>query len=831
MRSRGWGVMVAAALLLCKCGGYAAAQGAMRGANRAPRGGEPAAAWQARWIGAPWSTVRDGAEADGSRPMPIFRREFVARTKPASAVLRIAGLGQWDVTLDGKPLLPGAGGARAGLHQSWTDYRKRVGYTVLDITRDMGAGPHALGVMLGNGMYNVQHTKGRYTKFEGTFGAPKLFAELRVRYPNGRTEVIGTDAGWGVARGPVTFSSTYGGEDFDARRVVAGWDRPSFTDPGFVPAQVVEGPGGRLEEEVAPDVRTSAEYRVVKQTSPRVLTTVYDLGQNFAGVPWVRVQGPAGAELRLTPGELLNADGTVSQASSGRGMWWSYTLRGDGRGGVAEEEWTPRFSYYGFRYLQAEWVTLGEADRPLGSRAPDVLEVRGEQLHAQAAQVGSFESSNALLNSIHALIVHAMVNNEMSVFTDCPHREKLGWLEQDHLVAAGMMFNHDLQALYRATDRNLEDAQGPNGGVPTTAPQYLKFGPQWAIYDESPEWGAAAVLAPWAAYRFYGDQEELRRSYAMMAAWVRYLQGRAVDGIVSYGLGDWYDVGPGGSGMSKNTSAGVTGTLMLVECAQAMERIAGLLGRDADVREFAEVERRAAAAFKARFWDAGHRWYDKGSQTANAMPLALGIVPEAERAAVLGQVVRDIEAHQDHVTAGEVGYPYLLRALMAAGRNDVVMRLLMRRDGASYGAQLAAGATALTEAWDASPRNSQDHLMLGAAEEWFYRGLGGVDVDLARADAGSRITVKPVVVQGVDWVRVGYRSKLGEVKSEWKRVGAGFEFSVTVPVESTVVLPPGAVRMGGVDVARARSVKAVRRDAAGTVLRVGPGTYGFAVTP
>ena len=86
--------------------------------------------------------------------------------------------------------------------------------------------------MLGNGMYNVQKTQGRYTKFEGSFGVPKMIAELRLGYADGKAETIGTDAEWKVARGPVTFSSTYGGEDFDARKVQAGWDRAGFDGCG-----------------------------------------------------------------------------------------------------------------------------------------------------------------------------------------------------------------------------------------------------------------------------------------------------------------------------------------------------------------------------------------------------------------------------------------------------------------------------------------------------------------------------------------------------------------------------------------------------------------------
>ena len=754
--------------------------------------------WQAHWISAPWSTERDGAEPDGSRPMPVFRRAFATQSKPMEAVLRIAGLGQWQAWLDGRAIVP-----EPGLHQDWTQYRKRITYRTFDVTEKLSSGEHVLGVRLGNGMYNVQHTPGRYTKFEGSFGPPKLIAELLLVYPGGRTELIGTDGAWHVARGPVSFSSTYGGEDFDARRLDPGWDRPQFTEKNWEPAQIVDGPGGELQPAVAPDVVGSVSYPSVRETKHDARTTIYDFGQNFAGIPRIVAVGPAGSTLRLTPGELLNPDGSVSQQSSGKGMWWSYTLRGG-----APETWEPEFGYYGFRYIQAEWIS---GDRPEGSAAPGrprLLRITGEALHSDSPATGHFESSSTMLNRIHHLIVSAMLNNEMSIFTDCPHREKLGWLEETHLVARGLMFNNDLQGLFRSTDANMAESQHPGGLVPTTAPQYAVFGPENAIFDDSPEWGSASVLAPWAAFHFYGDQSELERRYSVMQAWVHYLDNRAIDGIVSYGLGDWYDIGPGEPGFSKDTTAGVTGTLMLFECARAMERIASLLGHAEDAEGFRAVAEREAASFQKRFWDPEHRWYDHGSQTANAMPLALGIVPGPDRAAVLDHLVADIHEHGDHITTGEVGYPYLLRALQMGNRDEVTLATLLRQDPPSYGAQLAAGATSLTEAWDADPRSSQDHFMLGGAEEWFYRSLGGIDLDFTRAE-NPKLTLSPRPVHGVDWVRCGYRSVLGKVESDWSRNASGeIAFRITVPIgaQARVVLPgqilsfsPAAQRLAGED--------------------------------
>jgi alpha-L-rhamnosidase len=803
----------------------AAGLGAMMAAGAVGAQQKPAGDWNARWIQAPWSTERDGAEPDGSRPMPVFRREFTVRAKPVKATLRIAGLGQYEARIGS------SGGMRLvaprGLHQAWTDYKETVTYESYDVTKMLTPGPQVLGVMLGNGMYNVQRTNGRFTKFEGSFGPPKLIAELRLQYADGKTEAVGTDGEWKVAKGPVVFSSTYGGEDYDARKEQRGWDLPGFDASAWMAAMETEGPGGTLTAAIAPEVKEWDSHTPVKVTELGGDKTVYDLGQNFAGVASIRVKGPAGAVLKLTPGELLDPDGSVSQRSSGGGsrgaMWWTYTLAGSTDG----EDWEPQFGYYGFRYVQAEWSGSDPLVKP-----PEIAEIKGIEWHSASPVAGSFESSDETLNAIHKLIVNAMHNNEVSLFTDCPHREKLGWLEETHLVASGLMFNNDLRGLYAATEKNIGDAQHADGLVPTTAPQYVVFGKdaQYSVFDDSPEWGSASVLGPWAAYRFYGDKDKLEQSYPVMKAYVKYLEGKATDGIVAYGLGDWFDIGPKPPGVSQETSLGVTGTLMLYEDAMAMSKIAALLGHADDAVMYAALARREADAFNRKFWDTEKGWYDTGSQTANAMPLALGIVPEERRAGVLAQVLADIEAHDDHITTGEVGYPYLLRALMKAGRNDVVLAMMLRKDPPSYGSQLAAGATSLTEAWD-SKHGSQDHFMLGGAEEWFYRALGGIDFDMSRG-ADERITIRPALLDGVEWVKCSYDSVLGKITSAWRREGGATSIDVAIPpgATATLMLPVKMVA----DTSQIHSVKGkgpglteTRRDDEVVVYRAAAGIYHF----
>jgi hypothetical protein len=81
--------------------------------------------------------------------------------------------------------------------------------------------------------------------------------------------------------------------------------------------------------------------------------------------------------------------------------------------------------------------------------------------------------------------------------------------------------------------------------------------------------------------------------------------------------------------------------------------------------------------------------------------------------------------------------------------------------------------------------------MLGHAEEWFYRGLAGIHVDMSRKPP-EQIRIEPAVVGDLAHVEAHYRAVLGEVVSNWTRQGKVFSLTVRIPVgvHATVVLPP-----------------------------------------
>ena len=731
--------------------------------------------WTAQWIAA----RPDSAPAMNSAPLPIFRHSFGVSKKISSATLYISGLGQFEAHINGRNVTDTV------LNPAWSDYRKRVFYCTYDVTALLHPGKNAIGVMLGNGMYNVPVTPGRYQKFHGSFGPPKLILQLQIKFADGTSRTIASDSAWKTSPGPITFTSIYGGEDYDARLEQPGWDRPAFNDHNWSSVAVVSGPAGKLVPETIPPIRVFNRYDPVKITHPKPGLTVYDLGENFAGWPEITVHGPRGSRVKLIAGELLDSHGFVTQRSAGARPDWqnsfTYILKGGGA-----EAWHPRFTYYGFRYVQAELTPAHGA-----SQLPTIDRLDGRFLHDAVQVDGSFHSSDVLLNRIHTLITRAMLSNMVSVLTDCPHREKLGWLEQSHLAAASLMYNYNLSALYAKIADDMQDAQLPSGLVPDIAPEYTVF---VKGFRDSPEWGSALVLSTWAAYQFYGDRALLRDHYGSMQRYVAYLHSRLQGNLLTYGLGDWFDIGPRSPGESQLTSKGVTATAIYYQDLTTMARIAKLLDRPADAAAYSREAGTIKRAFNARFFHPKTDQYDTGSQTANAMPLVLGLVPQGRREAVLNNLIADIRKHNNHVTAGDVGFHYVVRALTDNDRSEVLFDMLSRTDAPSYGDQLAHGATTLTEAWDANPDLSQNHFMLGHAEEWFYRGLAGIRFDLTHP-RDSRIVIHPAIVGDVHSATATFHSSLGEIQSGWSRSGHTLRMNVSIPKGATAtILFPSAYR-------------------------------------
>ncbi|MFJ4831944.1 family 78 glycoside hydrolase catalytic domain [Streptomyces sp. NPDC088747] len=689
--------------------------------------------------------------------LPLLTDDFKLPARVRSARLYIAGLGIYDATVNGEPV------GDAVLEPANTDYAERVQYATYDVTDHLKTGANTLGVALGNGMSNVVSTADRYRKLYGNLSDPKLIARLEMTLADGSVRTVTSGDDWRTTLGPTTSSNWYGGEDYDARRESARWDEPNGDRRGWDKAVTVAGPG-TADNPAELSARETEPIRVVEilkgqEVQGAAGSRVFDLGRNIAGWPEITVGAPAGTAIRVYPAESLK-DGHAFQSISNVGgpLWDSYTTRG-----ARTETWHPSFSYHGFRYLELRGVPEGAT-----------VTVRGKVLRTDNASAGDFSSSDPLVNDIHSLIRRAIEGNMMSVLTDCPSREKLGWLEQNQLVFPALAGNYDMRSYLRKIVRDMADAQTTDGLIPSTVPEYTSLP---GAYRNDSNWGGAFVLVPWQLYTTYGDRDTMATYYPRMRQYADFLATQVSGGILDYGLGDWFTP-------DRTFPRAVAGTYGYWRVLDALSRTAAVLG-DQDAADTYRAKADAVAeALAAKYYDTTTGTFGGAGQGAEALALDMGAYPAGEKDRLLSHFTTAVENAGYHLNLGEISLPAAFRVLSANGRDDIVHKIATRTTSPSYGYQVLAGNTTLGESWDGGPGQSQNHFMLGAIDSWFTTRVAGIG-QTPDSVGYAELLIDPAVEGDMTSASGSYRTPYGVARTQWKRDADRFRLTVDVPAGST----------------------------------------------
>ncbi|WP_233565031.1 alpha-L-rhamnosidase [Micromonospora musae] len=709
------------------------------------------------------------------------------------------------------------------------------------------AGPHTAGALVTGSGNNIAASDAS----AGAAVTPRLIARLEISYASGPGDVIVSDRSWRTALGPLVTDAWYSGADYDARREQPGWDSPGAdlsatakrrdgTATGWTNAGIAPPPNlaTKLVARAAEPVKVVETFTPVSVTNPAPGTWVFDFGQNIVGWPELRLPGgvPAGATVRMSPAESLAADGTVDQASlmggggsRGRDLFNTYTTAGLPGG----ETWHPDFNYFGMQWVQVTGLPEGYV--------PTTDTIRGLRVQAATPTAGEVTTSNARVNRIHTMSRYSFMSNIMSVFTDCPGREKLSYPADYTMPMGAIHRNEQLAAYLRTTMHHLVEGQSVAG-----TPMFGNVALKTPVYDwgysgrfgDEINWGNAIILVPAMLYELYGDTQTMARYYDRMVDFADYIQrekvGTGADAhIVDAALADWVS--------ADQTSGRITGTWGYHVMISKLAMMAELTGHQADAEKYRTLAADIRTAFNAHFYNTQLRRYTAdgnggatgATQTAQALALDGGLVPDGERDAVLDALVELVyafhpEGDGPHFSGGTIGMAPTVRALAAGGRDDVLWDLLQEDEQPSYGYFMASttanpgGMTTIGERWNRG--DSKNHMILAQIEEWFHSGLAGI-----RAADGSvayrELVIQPKVVGDLSFVKGSYRTPAGLARSEWSRTDGRFRLAVTVPTNTTA-----EVRVplnGGQVVAKPERAEFVRIDDDHAVYRVGSGSYTF----
>lgn len=732
---------------------------------------------QAEWDAAQWIAPAPSSENSGN--VQYMGRNFVVAggKSVASARIYASALGVFTMRLNGQPVTENV------LEPGESAYDKHVLYSTYDVTPLIAQGSNTLLAQVAGGIANMSVMSDRFVKPElaRNSATVSLRAMLYITYDDGSTDCICTDANWGAHKSPTTGSNWYGGEDYDARLEMAelytagydvsGWEKCEAVSPTFCAPSVSATvyPVGEMRAREYEPLRVVETWPAVSVTKNSAGNYLVDFGQNFAGTYAFTLKADAGTTITLYDSELqengaCKFEYMYQPKGATNKTLDTYTFRGDAEG----ETWGPEFMYHGFRYL--EICGLDEQ--------PEASAFVAKRIRSDIEAVGCFETSNTLLNDIHRICYNGIQSQLYNTVTDCPHREKLGWLDVPNMMYQSLSYNFDVKALLSKVTMDAFDSQGSNGYVPSTVPHFMR------AYDDDLNWGGASITIPWRNYKQYGDMTLMARYYDQMKMLITYYGTLTQDNIIRNNYSVLSDWGQETSGLANHTSSSFTLTCTYYYLLGAMAEMATALGHDDDAEAWTAKAADVKKAFNERFYKDGV--YEYGNQANYGMALYYGLVDEENIAATAAALAEAVKSSNYSIKTGEIGLRPTLMSLAQHGYNDVVYRMSKKTSYPSYGYWVEQGATTSLEYWDMSL--SQNHCMMNHIEEWFFAQLGGIS---NTGEAYETIQLRPWIPSDMATADVSVETPRGKVRMAWNRTKASTTYNITVPSGATanVTLP------------------------------------------
>jgi alpha-L-rhamnosidase len=811
--------------------------------------------WTADWISYDDATPLHTNRAElYLPPARYYRKAFEAAPRVRRATVYATALGIYELHVNGRRV------GDAYFTPGWSDYRLRAYYNTLDVTGLVRSGANVIGAIVAEGWYSGYvgygllvgygpNRVGRY--FYGKTPAVRL--QLELEYDDGSRVVVGTDPSWQTSGdGPIREADLIMGETYDARMEQPGWAEPMFAAGGWARAVSASALGecravfsdtmgdrevdlgfeapGRLQAYPGPPIRVTEELAAREMTEPEPGVYIFNLRQNIAGIIRLRVQGSRGMRVQIRYGEMLHPDGRLMTENLRRARATDYyVLRGDPEG----EEWSPRFTYHGFQYVEL----TGLEDRP-GLEA-----VTGLVMHSDTPLTSRFECSDPLVNQIYRNVVWTQRGNFVEIPTDCPQRdERLGWMGDAQIYARAATFNADVASFFTKWMDDVQEAQRSFGAYPDYAPYPMAHGTPRKTFGTA--WMDAGIICPWTMWQVYGDRRMIERHYDSMQRFMEFRMATSPEFLgVSIGnpWGDWLALG-------ESTPVEYVDVCYYAYTARLMAEMAGAIGREVDAGNYRELFETIRGAFGKKYVR-GDGELSVDTQSAYALALFVGLLPDEVAGQAAGRLAGKVETNGGRMATGFLGTRPLLPVLSAHGHHDLALRLLQSREFPSWGYEVVNGATTIWERWDSYTReeafgrhnaamNSFSHYAFGAVCEWLFQGLAGIDTDgpgyrhiLIRP--GPPVRAASGVNPPLDWVRAEYDSIRGTIVSEWRQA-AGFELSVRIPANTTatVLLPTRSedqVWVDGIELSRATEVRPSGLSDGRVGVEVGSGEYRFTV--
>lgn len=774
--------------------------------------------WKAKWIGG----IFVGGNLT-SVPVPLVRKSFSISKSIKSARLYVTSLGLYECSINGE---------RVGdlvFAPGWTDYNQRLPYQAYDVTDLVQKGKNAIGAYLGDGWYCG------YLPWGGRqiYGAqPKLLAQLEIIHADDSVTRIVSDESWKTYASPILAADNYMGESYDANLEIPGWDSGKFNDEEWYKVKTFKEPERKLVGMYYPPVRRTEEISPVQDPVLVGDRWVFNIGQNITGRVRIKLKQPKGTTIIIRHAERLDSKGSLYTENLREARCTDiYTFGSD-----EQIVWEPRFTFHGFQYVDIKGL-MSEPTRDA---------VTGIAIHSDMPKTGTFTCSDPLINQLQSNIQWSQRDNMLEVPTDCPQRdERLGWTGDAQVFIRTAAFNMDVSGFFTKWQQDLNDTQSKEGYIPNFIPTYKRTlkKPSLSAIDGGPAWSDAFIICPWTVYLCYGDTRILERNFDRFKKFFQSMVNDSKDCIRSHadfkgwhGYGDWLAL-DGSKDSFGITSKDLIGTAFFAHDAKLLSKIASIIGREKDAREYENWFQKIRSAYQKKYIQADGTVQGQ-TQTAYVLTLHFDLAPENLRPKMVQSLVADIKSRGNKLSTGFVGTPYLLHVLTQAGEIEIATELLFQKQWPSWLYAVTKGATTIWERWDgwtedkgfqSKGMNSFNHYAYGAVGEWLYKTVAGLDLDPENPGYKKSI-LKPTPIKGLDHASAKLETSYGTLSSSWKLQGDALTCEVEVPpnTKATLYLP-----CSNVNSVKSKSgevkIKEVTQDGKTTkaVIELVPGKYQF----
>jgi alpha-L-rhamnosidase len=581
---------------------------------------------------------------------------------------------------------------------------------------------------------------------------------------------------------------------------------------------------------------------------------VYDMGQNFVGVPRISIANcKAGQKMIVRFAEMLYPDLPASGKNVGMIMAENY------RAALSQDVYTlcdgpqvfqPHFTSHGGRYIE---ITGLDAPLPLDA-------VQGLVISSVRQLAAHYETSNPKVNQLWSNLVWSNVGNFLCIPTDCPQRnERMGWSGDISVFSRTATYLSNADQFLRRHMFAMRDVQSNQGRFTDVAPIGGGFGGLL--------WGSAGITVPWEAYQQYGDVGLLQEHYPAMVAYMNYLATttNADTGISSDSqLGDW--LGP----QNNQLGSSYLSTAYHIFDLEIMTRVAEILGKREDAAKYrsqyddlkGKFNRTFVSADKKVVSPAGGSRGGRGgapagggrmsdTQTAYAVGLALNAFSEENVPAMVENLKAAVERENTDdqgvarpaysLMTGFIGTAWISNALSDHGLTDLAYRQLQNNQYPSWLYSVDQGATTIWERLNGytvengfggnNRMNSFNHYSFGSVGQWMIANSLGIQRD----EPGFHrfiLRPEPDPTGQMTWARGYYDSPYGRISSEWKIDAGVLTYTATIPPNTTATLylpakAADAITESGQPIANVKSVRAVKYEGGRLVCELGSGTYLF----